>query len=384
MLGFRPAEELTPVRGVSRRGPTLAAVARAAKVSLATASYALRGDAKIPSATRERVSRAAKALGYTPNPELGRLMFLLRGHQAERPHATLALLSIAESPAPADAFRLQLLQGIRERSATLGFDLDSLTVNPATTGARRLTEILRSRGIKGLLLAPTPAGFDHRGLLDWTQFAAVTTSSAVRAAQETRIVPHYLQIAELALTHLARAGYRRIGWVGTEHENEGAHFLYQAALVMAQQARQIAPLPALASATPAALFAWQQQHRPDALLVSDEPLAARLSAAWSQRPALRRPLVVLNHSGRGPWAGVHQHPLTIGRMAVELLARLLRCGDADLSDRAAITMIEGTWHEAAGATVGAALPQPGEAAPELPPNAALAPGFATPLRVAQA
>lgn len=52
---------------IASRKPTLSDVARAAGVSLGTASKALHGQTRISQKTRDRVSSAAEKLGYTPN-----------------------------------------------------------------------------------------------------------------------------------------------------------------------------------------------------------------------------------------------------------------------------------------------------------------------------
>jgi LacI family transcriptional regulator len=59
----RPAEDRT-----TTPAPTLAEVARLAKVSTGTASKALSGQGKLRAETRQRVREAAAALGFQPNP----------------------------------------------------------------------------------------------------------------------------------------------------------------------------------------------------------------------------------------------------------------------------------------------------------------------------
>ncbi|MGC4111462.1 MAG: LacI family DNA-binding transcriptional regulator [Nocardioides sp.] len=125
--------------------PTLAAVARAANVSLATASYAVRGDPKISGATRQRICAIAKRIGYTPNPELGRLMFMLRERHRPQIKATLALLALKGRSNTANEFGRGLMRGMRERASALGFALDALEVDPAKMGRARLTQILLAR-----------------------------------------------------------------------------------------------------------------------------------------------------------------------------------------------------------------------------------------------
>jgi LacI family transcriptional regulator len=66
----------------------LRAVARAAGVSLATASLALRGAPSIAVETRERVQRTAARLGYRVNPLISELMGSLR-HRRKRQDVTM-------------------------------------------------------------------------------------------------------------------------------------------------------------------------------------------------------------------------------------------------------------------------------------------------------
>ena len=61
---------------------TLADVARAAGVSVAGASYALRGDRSIPARTVERVRRIAAELGYRPDLRVSSLMATIRRGRA--------------------------------------------------------------------------------------------------------------------------------------------------------------------------------------------------------------------------------------------------------------------------------------------------------------
>jgi DNA-binding LacI/PurR family transcriptional regulator len=67
----------------------LQAVAHALGLSRSTVSLAMRGDARIPAATRQRVQRQAEEMGYAANPLIATLMSSLRQGGA-RPGVTMA------------------------------------------------------------------------------------------------------------------------------------------------------------------------------------------------------------------------------------------------------------------------------------------------------
>ncbi|MEV6108015.1 LacI family DNA-binding transcriptional regulator [Streptomyces sp. NPDC051940] len=131
--------------------PTVRDVAERAGVSAMTVSRALRDDAKVSAATRERVRAAAAELGYRPNEmarslRLGRgtgLVGLLVTNLANPFYSRLALgVDAALSP-----------HGLKAVIANTGQDLDS---------ERSLVEDLIARRVDGIIAVP--AGSDQRHL----------------------------------------------------------------------------------------------------------------------------------------------------------------------------------------------------------------------------
>lgn len=331
--------------------PTLTSVARAANVSLATASYAMRGDPKIALATRQRVCAIAKRLGYTPNPELGRLMFLLRENHRPQNKCTLAFLTLkGRTPRP-DEYGRNLFRGMRDRATSLGFGLDQIEVDPAHMGSARLTQILHSRGVRGVILAPVDQAVDCRHLLDWSQFSVVAATGLVRSPSFCRVVPHQLQIAGMALSRMAEAGHRRVGWVTPRNHAGGVSELQLAAHELMQGGVDVTLLPAHIFERAEKLGAWFRESRADSLLVPDALFADELQAACEAEFGWCPPTYVLNAAPGGRWPGVQQHPQVIGKLAVEALARQIQSGERGPSEWAAVTMVEGVWIDPRAATL---------------------------------
>ncbi len=322
--------------------PTLAAVARAAQVSLATASYAVRGDPKISHATRQRICAIAKRLGYTPNPELGRLMFMLRERHRPQLKATVAVLTLKGCAHTACEFGHGLRRGMRERASALGFALDEIEVDRAKIGRARLTQILLSRGVRGVILAPLAEAADCRELLEWERFSAVATTSLARSPQLPRVTPHHFQIAELALRKIAEAGHRRIAWITREESEECEGALSLAAHVLAQRAVNITLLPLRGDAYSEELTATLARRSIDAILVPDTKAGDEV-AAVRQADGAARAIFALSNVPNGRWPGVFQNAETVGQLAVEALARSIQGGERGPSAYAAVTMIEGVW-----------------------------------------
>ncbi len=331
-----------PLEDSSAERPTLAAVARAANVSLATASYAIRGDPKISCATRQRICAIAKRIGYTPNPELGRLMFLLRDRHRPQIKATLAVLTLKGSSTAAGEFGRELRRGLRERAEALGFALDTVEIDRVQMGRARVTQILASRGVRGVVLGPLAEATDCRDLLDWDQFSAVAVTNLVRSPSLARVTPHYFQIAELALRRLAEAGYRRVAWVARGASEESAGALSLAAHSLAQRGVDV-DLVSLSPGTRADDNAvLLRRSAMDALLVPDAKAADEV-AAVCRAAGVDRAVFALDVPSGGRWSGVIQKPRTIGQLAIEALARQIQVGERGTASGAAVTMIEGVW-----------------------------------------
>lgn len=76
--------------------PNMTDIAKAAGVSKNTVSLALRGSPKVSAVTRRRIEKAAKSLGYRPNPTVAHLMAELRQNRSQGYQSTLAIINAHE------------------------------------------------------------------------------------------------------------------------------------------------------------------------------------------------------------------------------------------------------------------------------------------------
>ncbi|MEU5607266.1 LacI family DNA-binding transcriptional regulator [Streptomyces sparsogenes] len=127
-----------------RRQPTLDEVTELAGVSRSVASRALNNAPHVSRAKREAVERAARQLGYVPNPTARAL--------ATRQTGAAALVVSGEDPSIfADPFFAQVIVGASAALEEAGLHL-MLCLAASDRGRRRVEELLRSKGADGVML----------------------------------------------------------------------------------------------------------------------------------------------------------------------------------------------------------------------------------------
>lgn len=332
--------------------PTLRDVARAAGVSLASASYALRGHATVSAATQAHVAAIASQLGYRTNPQLSAFMQARRTGRAMRTDASIALVYGGPSlPAEGASYFGLCLRGIHSVAAEHGYIVDSVRWDAARDpGARQLQRILDQRGLRGLLLMPADKSSRWTLPLDWSRFFGVALDHSIHGVPVHRVTDHHSADMAAALTHIKDTGWKRPGLVLDPLNNERTNEMRLGAyLARAHRDFPEAP-PALLLATsakrPDKLRAWLHKYHPDVVLSPDRGLPAEIA---SLSPALPRPppfVSLANYKLPSMHPGILIDGEGVGRTAAFLLFSLLENPRTAAALRPQTILIEGTWHEA--------------------------------------
>src|SRR5882757_3830113 len=158
---------------------TLRVIADEVGYSKNTVSLALRGDPQIPAATRDKIRKAADRLGYQPNAVVSHLIAQLRAGHTARFQAKLALVNAHRDP---KAFRTHAtipayVQGCERRGLKLGYTFDHFWLHDPKLKAESWIRILRTRGIKGIIIVGL---MEHNQLPPhlqavWAAFPSVVT-----------------------------------------------------------------------------------------------------------------------------------------------------------------------------------------------------------------
>ncbi len=340
--------------GTEKLRPSLRDLAAQLGLSHTTVSLALRRDPRIPASTRRRVETAARACSYQVDPTLSTLMSRLRTLRAKPVQATLGLITAwpTRNGWRKASNHQRFFAGVCRRAGELGYGVDELWLRePGMTGAR-MTRILRSRGIHGLILQSLPAA-GGRLDLDWKSFACVTKGLTVSHPSVHRVVSSHYEDMQLVLRELASRRYRRIGLVLSDALSVRVDRAWLAAYLLHQNDTPADQrIPALITRTAqeeAGFVRWLHAYRPDAILFSDQPIAA-----WVQAQGLQVPrdlgLVHLDWSKDvAPLAGLDSDPETVGEAATHLLVGQLQANEYGIPKHEKIVAVRGHW--VAGSTV---------------------------------
>ncbi len=321
-------------------------IADATGVTRATVSLALRAHPSISLPTRRRVEECAERLGYRPNPMISALMTNLRQGSREAPAATLAYLSpftlqqMRSTPAAQRYF-----DGAKARAYDLGYQLEFFCLEEFS--ASRLATILRTRAIRGLLIAPAFGENDEYALdLPWDEFCATALGYTLRRPVLDRAVNHQYHTIGLAVRRATALGYQRIGLLLSHHDDARTEKLWQAGYLVYQQTLPVGdrlPIGFLNDLPRSAdLKNWVRRHQPDVVLVLRPEVieALRGATAKSAGPGLilldRSPV----HAGI---AGVDQRPDLVGIAGIDLMVKRLLHNDHGLPATQNTVLIEGEW-----------------------------------------
>ncbi len=334
------------------RPPTLQDIADKTGYGLSTVSLAMRHSASLRQATRERIQKAAEELGYKPNPLISALMSQVRDKRRRR-QEQIALISRFKNPIThaktRASFYLLIYQSLLEHAAAKNYSLDEFPIGNGELSASRLSDILKARGITGVVFfpgsspnTPTAAGFDYPEL-EWENFATVVIGFSTKLQGLQQVVSDYSYDLDCALERTRAAGLQRVGLavekmvdLGTNHSWSARFLYYQHGL----SARRRVPL--LLSEAPDQVMAWFTKHRPEVILIAGDRVQKILLENNVRIPEDVR-LINLLQRGEPGLAGIDPHTSELGHAAVEALSALLQSNRLGLLDYPSTIAIKGRW-----------------------------------------
>ncbi|MCX7007733.1 MAG: substrate-binding domain-containing protein, partial [Kiritimatiellaeota bacterium] len=227
-----------------------------------------------------------------------------------------------------------------------GYKLENFWLREPGMTARRMSDILRSRGIEGLLLQSLPQAAGELKL-DWRHFAAVAKGLTIARPRLHRVISSHFEDMRLVMQQLQRLGYRRPGLVLDEELDARVDHAWLAAYLLHQHdlpAAERVPALILRAGQEAKQFgAWLKQRKPEAVLFTGLPVPA-----WVAALGLRVPrdlgLVHLDWSAEvAPLAGVDLDVEALGAAAVDLLVGQLHAHEHGVPRREKIVAVSGRW-----------------------------------------
>jgi LacI family transcriptional regulator len=326
------------------------AVADLAGVHRTTVSLCLNDHPRIPDKTRARVRAAAQKLGYQINPLVSALMHAKRTMKPPANLSTLGWITAwptrygwrsPENPIP------DFFPGAAACAGRLGYKLEHFWLAEPGMTPRRMSHILRARGIQGVILGRLPPGI-RKVDLDWPRFATVAIGVSLESPRLSHVASNHFYSCKLAYQTCATRGYQRIGLALPQKLYERVHEkLLGAYLAEQMNYPRKQWLPPLVSAVPNERAFWQwMKHRPDVILCPDVDLIQ----GWLVRGGWKVPrdvgvVGVAVEKADGRQAGVWADPAIVGAMATELVVSLLHRNQRGLPAHDQEILYRGDWVE---------------------------------------
>lgn len=330
----------------------MADIARHLQLARSTVSMALRGHPDIASSTRRRVQEVADQLGYRANPLVSALMANVHAAHPVRHDTVLAVVS--DGSGPVEWYRRPMLAalqgGIQAQADRHGYLMQEFRLGEPELSPARLADILRARGIPGVILAPVsctrPSRFDA-----WNDFAIVTIGWSVSEAWLPRSSFHHFQNILLAWDTLAARGYQRIGLVHTVEQSRRSALTYLGGFLARSHMRppqaRVQPLAVdVADSMTVELFRrWKTRERPDAVIVTDAACFVPIARQAADIPG-EMALVALE-AGCAPagTAGIDEQSFRVGAAAVDLLIGQLHHNQRGILDAPTCVHVPGVWRD---------------------------------------
>jgi LacI family transcriptional regulator len=319
-------------------------LARECGVHHSTVSRALRNEAGVSRATREKLLELARVRGYRPDPMLSALI----AHRRKSTPCYQATLGWITNGATQDDWyrheKVGHFEGARRRAEERGYRIETFWLREPGMTARRATQILVARNIRGLFFIPQSRARTHLNL-EWERFCAVSFSHSLSHPILNTVTCHHFRSMRLIMRELKKLGYRRIGLACSPQIMEMGDRNWAAAFWAYQPVPYQLPVPIFSENkwTRPAFHRWLKKYRPDVVISHDLTLLG-----WIREHGLRVPEEIgfvnpARAGGPGDCAALDENTEEIGATAVDVLIEMIHRGERGVPGKAVCHLVEGTW-----------------------------------------
>ncbi len=330
--------------------PNIQQIADRVGVSKATVSRALRGLPGHKKETREKILKVAEELGYEPHPIMSAVMSNVRFKKTSQYSPVLAEIHCQPWERKL-GYNMQVLRDrLHEQAARLGYKVEEFHWYEPGMNPERLLQIIRARGIKGIILEHFMESEVHLDL-DFQDLAIVTIGGALKRPKLHRVEPNHYSNLLKAIKELRRRGYRRFGVAIPKLFEDISDFKREAALHISHQredkGKRIPIFLMEDNQSLAGLEEWIETYQPDCILGTGRELPKKLKTL----DLLDTEKIGFVHLGWHPsykgMAGMEPNWGEAGIAAVNLVVDQMNRNEFGLPKHPLWVLIEGEWVEGA-------------------------------------
>jgi LacI family transcriptional regulator len=327
---------------------TLRDIGRKSGFHYSTVSLALRDHPRIPESTKRIIREAAQGLGYRPDAMLSALCAYRVTKRVPKAQAVIAWLTNYGTRAGwrVSACNRDYFEGASQRASERGYRLETFWLAEPGMSGKRMSSILFTRGIPGILLPPQ----EHLTRIDlaWNYFSAVTFGYTLVHPRLHLVSNHEYRTMGTLFAELEKRHYRRVGLVNLREHDLRVDNNWLAAYLVEQtrlhREHQLPPL-VLDRWDSKRLLSWVERYRPDAIVTRLPDVLRSLRRAGYNIPG---DIGVAYHTldeKSACFSGMKKNSFQIGVMAVDLLVDMLHRNERGIPPRPYLLMVEGSWVE---------------------------------------
>lgn len=214
-------------RPVPRRAVTVADIARAAKVSKATAARALGDYGQVSEPVRSRVLAAAEELGYRPNA-------LAKSMNTGRSNTIGVVVGDIENPFFAHAMR-----GISDVASRAGYDVILTNSDEDVDAEEAAVDVLLDKQVDAVIVAPaSSARVAHLATVGEAGRPLVLLDRRADGRHYDSVTVDNHAAAARATTELLAEGHRRIAFIST-HDHPASSYTPGTTITMSSVADRV-------------------------------------------------------------------------------------------------------------------------------------------------
>ncbi len=338
---------------MSAQWVTLQQIAERAGVSRSTASRALRHVPGTSEATVRKVEAAAHALGYRPDAQLAELTIHLRRRKTASDRPIIAYVHTLTRELLLKTLNaeegLNIYGGAALQAHKLGFALEPFAVDNESMKGGRVSSILRSRGIRHVMIAPARQAATPIALR-WEWFTSVAVGYSTRLPPFHRVAPHQYQGMVDTAQRLFDLGYRKPGFAMVSSTDLRTQGNYRAAYLMLRSLHgsgRFAPILVTDGHEREPFERWLEAHEVDVVIKAGQAIPV---LEWLQELGRKVPqeigyadvhLLHQNHR----ISGIYQNASDVGAAAVDLLVSLSHDNQTGLPRIPKTVQVYGHWVE---------------------------------------
>lgn len=331
----------SPKKSLPQGRTTVRDIAQATGVHYSTVSMALRNSPRLRAETRKKIQKAAKALGYVPDPMLSALNAYRRANTTPKFQAVIAWINNwPERDKLRDVFG-SYYEGARKRAHQAGYLLEEFWMHSPGMTPERLYRILKARNIQALLIAPQP--HPHMNpQINFADYSAVAFGYSMEPSVLHVVTNHHFYSVILALTHLSQLGYRRIGlYIGEEWDDKSGNACLGATLFFQHKHPEVTCYFSKGESF-TTLGKWLAKIKPD-VVVSFDSLEHGIRELGYSIPRDIGFASLDRRPENKHLSGIDQNGFMIGQKAVDVLIGMIHRGERGVPAVPFRTLLESTW-----------------------------------------